>query len=191
VPEHASRHTFCDLFVCQHFHAYLISFLILLLLATPLAAQTEQDARYVQAEKLFSEASQLLNEGKKESLLEAIRKFLEAAPLYHEVNDTPNEAVTFNQIGLIYSSLGETRKALDYFLPALSLFRAVGDRRDEASTLTNIGWIHDSFGEKQKALDYYAQALLLRRAVGDQSGEAATLNNIGFLYNSLGEKHTH
>ncbi|MEG3922143.1 CHAT domain-containing protein, partial [Microcoleus sp. T3_A4] len=95
---------------------------------------------------------------------------------------------TLNNIGGVYSELGEKQKALEYYSQSLPLFRAVGDRSGEAATLNNIGGVYSELGEKQKALEYYSQSLPLSRAVGNRSGEALTLNNIGNIYSDLGEK---
>ncbi|MEH2281507.1 MAG: CHAT domain-containing tetratricopeptide repeat protein, partial [Nostoc sp.] len=98
------------------------------------------------------------------------------------------EARTLNNIGQVYSALGEKQKALDLYNQALPLTRAVGERTGEAATLTSIGQVYFALGEKQKALDFYNQALPLTRAVGERTGEAAILNNIGQVYFALGEK---
>jgi tetratricopeptide (TPR) repeat protein len=63
-------------------------------------------------------------------------------------------AVTLNNIGTVYDSLGEKQKALDYYSQALSIIRALGDREGGSATLHNIGKVYESLGEKQKALDY-------------------------------------
>jgi tetratricopeptide (TPR) repeat protein len=104
------------------------------------------------------------------------------------VGNRAGEATTLNNIGGVYSDLGEKQKALEYYTQALAIFRAVGDRAGEATTLNNIGGVYSDLGEKQKALEYYTQALAIARAVGDRAGEATTLNNIGGVYSALGEK---
>jgi tetratricopeptide (TPR) repeat protein len=54
------------------------------------------------------------------------------------VGDRSGEATTLNNIGGVYSALGEKQKALEYYNQALPLKRAVGDRSGEATTLHNI-----------------------------------------------------
>ena len=54
----------------------------------------------------------------------------------------PGEATTLNNIGMVYDSLGEKQKALDYYNQALPIERAVGDRAGEAATLSNIGSVY-------------------------------------------------
>ncbi|MEG4167321.1 MULTISPECIES: tetratricopeptide repeat protein [unclassified Microcoleus] len=140
------------------------------------------------AEKALTEGVQLYQQGTAESLRKAIAKWEEALKLYREAGDRNKEAVTLNNIGLVYSALGEKQKALEYYNQSLPLSRAVGDRSMEAVTLTSIGLAYSDLGEKQKALEYYSQSLPLNRATGDRTREAITLNNIGNVYSALGEK---
>jgi CHAT domain-containing protein/tetratricopeptide (TPR) repeat protein len=152
------------------------------------AAQRAQNEQRAAADKLAAEAVQLANEGTKESLAQAISKFLAAVPLYHAANDKANEADTLNSIGTLYSNLGEQQQALAYFVQALPLYTALGDRGGEAVEFNNMGSVYIDLGELQKALDAFGQALPRLRAVKDRKGEAITLNNMGRLYFQLGDK---
>src|SRR5215813_10710755 len=147
---------------------------------------TIEDKYRAAAEALFREADQL-GQGTLEEKRRGIEKYHEALELYRRATDRNGEAVTLNDIGWVYQSLGEMQKALENFNEALPLRRAVGDRRGEAQTLNNIGQAYDTLGETQKALEKYNEALPLWQAVGARSGEAITLNNIGLVYQSLGE----
>ncbi len=109
-------------------------------------------------------------------------------PLRRQVGDKAGEAATLNNIGRVYSALGDQQKALDYYNQSLPLRRQVGDKAGEAATLNNIGRVYSALGDQQKALDYYNQSLPLRRQVGDKAGEAVTLNNIGAVYSALRDK---
>ncbi|HEY9707245.1 MAG TPA: tetratricopeptide repeat protein [Oculatellaceae cyanobacterium] len=151
-------------------------------------AATSQDATRAAAERAFQEGKQLYKQGKADSLRKAIAKYQEALPLYRAVGDKAREALTLNNIGLVYDDLGETQQALDYYNQSLPLARAVSDKATEAVILSNIGAVYDALGEKQKALDYYNQSLPLFRGIDNKAGEARTLNNIGLVYSALGEK---
>jgi CHAT domain-containing protein/tetratricopeptide (TPR) repeat protein len=140
------------------------------------------------AERLFDEGFKLYQQGTAESLRQAIGKWEQALKLYRQINDKKSEATILNNIGRVYSNLGDKQKALAYLDQALPLVRQVGNKRGEATTLNEIGTVYYSLGEKQKALTYYDQALPLDRQVGDKGGEATTLNNIGQLFSDLGEK---
>ncbi|MEG5187368.1 CHAT domain-containing tetratricopeptide repeat protein [Microcoleus sp. B4-C3] len=150
--------------------------------------QTSQTNSSEAAAKAFKEGLKLYQQGTAKAKRSAIVKFEIALNLYREAGDRRREAVTFSNIGLVYSGLGEKQKALEYYSQSLPLSRATGDRGGEAITLNNIGSVYSELGEKQKALEYFSQSLPLRRAVGDRRGEAVTLTNIGTVYSGLGEK---
>lgn len=135
----------------------------------------EQDRTAAQAK--FKEGEALHDQGTAESLRLAVKKYEEALLLWQAIGDSHSEAITLNNIGLVYNSLGENQKALDFHTRALPLRRAVGDRNGEATTLNNIGLVYYSLGENQKALDFYTKALPLLRAGGARNREAKTLSS--------------
>jgi tetratricopeptide (TPR) repeat protein len=54
------------------------------------------------------------------------------------VGDRRVEAITLNNIGRVYSALGEKQKALDFYNQALPILRAVGDLGGQLTILNNI-----------------------------------------------------
>ncbi|HBB33834.1 MAG TPA: hypothetical protein DC064_19065, partial [Cyanobacteria bacterium UBA9273] len=58
----------------------------------------------------------------------ALDYYNQSLPLTRQVGDQAGEARTFNNIGLVYNSLGEKEKALDYYNQSLPLTRQVGDQ---------------------------------------------------------------
>ena len=143
--------------------------------------------RAAAAERAFTEADQLYQQGTAQSLRKAIAKWEEALKLYREAGDRRGEANTLTNIGQVYSDLEEQQKALEYYSQSLPLSRAVGDRKQEATILNSIGSAYSYLGQKQKAREYFSQSLLLHREAGNRYGEATTLNNIGLVYLELGE----
>jgi CHAT domain-containing protein/Tfp pilus assembly protein PilF len=103
-------------------------------------------------------------------------------------NYRPKEAAAdLNNIGFLYSALGQNQKSLEFYQKALPIQKEVGDRTGEASTLNNIGGVYFNLGQNQKALEYYQKALPIMKAVENRVGEATTLNNIGGVYDNLGQ----
>ncbi|MCA9885909.1 MAG: tetratricopeptide repeat protein, partial [Anaerolineae bacterium] len=100
--------------------------------------------------------------------------------------DASRQITLLNNIGLIYSALGEKQVALNYHLQALPLTKRVNDPRSEAATFNNIGLVYDSLGYKQQALDYYEMALPLVKQVGDIQSEATILNNMAGIHRFMG-----
>jgi len=67
----------------------------------------------------------------------------------------------YNQIGLIYDSMGYLDDALLYYSRSLSLARDLGNKSMQASVLNNIAGIYDNKGELDKALGYYEESIRL------------------------------
>jgi tetratricopeptide (TPR) repeat protein len=59
---------------------------------------------------------------------------------------------------MVYDSMGEKQKAIDFLTQALPLLRETGARDSKALTLRKIGDAYRAMGEDQKALDFYSQA---------------------------------
>jgi CHAT domain-containing protein/Tfp pilus assembly protein PilF len=151
------------------------------------AAPPAQDQNSIAAQKGFDEGIALRKQGTAESLSLAIKKFEEALRLWRSAGDRTGEAFALKEIGAVYNSLGESRKALESYNQALPLWRETGNRLGEAVTLNNIGIVYNTLGENQKALESLNQGLSLHRAIGNRNEEATTLFNIGNVYKSLGD----
>ena len=92
-----------------------------------------------------------------------------------------------NNIGSIYSALGDYLKSLDYHERSLEISKEIGDRHGEGLTLNNIGLIYSALGEYSKAFSFYEQSLMISEEIGNRYNESVTLNNIGLTYRELGE----
>lgn len=147
-----------------------------------------QDKKLIIAAKLNADAVLKMSEGTAVSLQAALTIYQESLVLWRDLNNRSMEAETLDNIGTIYSNLGEKQKALAYYNQALKLEQSLGSRAKEAAVLSNIGVVFSDLGENQKALDFYRQTLLIQKKIGDRSGEEITLNNIGIVYDDLGEK---
>lgn len=148
---------------------------------------TKDDFTRIAAQKVMDEASRLQDLQQKDAYLQAIEKYQEGANHWHALGDKYQEAIALNEIGVIYNSLGQIKKAMELIDQALALRREVGDRSGESSSLNNLGAMYFASGDPRKALEYYGQALVAKREAGDQRGEANTLFNIGLLNASVGD----
>ena len=80
----------------------ILSLLILFLLAGTLLAQSEQETKRAEAERLFAEGMHLYADGSEDSLKQALQKFNQALPLFHDVNDQRSEYGSLSNIGTMY-----------------------------------------------------------------------------------------
>ena len=103
----------------------------------------------------------------------------------------PDTATLYNNIGLIYQSLGKYDKALEYYMQALDITEAVLGKKhpDTAASYLNIGNVYYDRMNYDKALDYFKQALNIQEKVLDKEhpNMASSYNNIGTVYNICGD----
>jgi tetratricopeptide (TPR) repeat protein len=90
----------------------------------------------------------------------------------------------YNQIGLIYLTMGLQDEALPYLNKSLNLAKELGIREAQASLLNNIGLIHSSKGELNKASSYFEDVLRLDI---NEVAKAQTYNNIAAIYRTKGD----
>lgn len=160
-------------------------------IAHPLQVSQQSDANPIKpsaAQSAFDEGVRLFKAGTAASQQQSIAKFQDAAAGFEQMGNRARAALALNNLGFVYSAIGDKPNALTYFAKALPLWRAEGDQAGEARTLKNIGVAYNALGEKQKALDFFTQALPLWEALGDPAGEANILAYIANAYDGLGEK---
>ena len=90
-------------------------------------------------------------------------------------------------LGSIYSTLGETEKAIDHNQQALAIARETGNRGNEGPWLGNLGNIYADLGQTEKAIDHYQQALAIARETGNRDDEGLWLGGLGSIYADLGQ----
>ena len=106
------------------------------------------------------------------------------------VNDDNNYwgAVSYNNIGSIYSSQGDYTQALKYYEKALKIWLDIfGENHHEVATnYNNVGYAYQSLGEYTKALEFYEKALNLWLGISSENflAVATIYNNIGSINSS-------
>ncbi len=82
-----------------------------------------------------------------------------ALPVVKEVGDSLGEATTLDNIGLVYSRIGQPQKALEFYHAALPIRKEVGDSSGEATTLGNIGLIYRDTKRPTEAIKNLEQSV--------------------------------
>lgn len=95
-------------------------------------------------------------------------------------------AAICSNMGLIYRSMGDGPKALEYFQKDLALQEERGDQEGVANAYNNIGNVYDDQSNNARALEYYQKGLALQVVLNDELGIATSYNNIGNVYLSQG-----
>jgi len=117
----------------------------------------------------------------------AVPYFQRAIALFAELGDVWMEASTTNNLGRVYTDLGEMDEAFAATRRALDLWRRAGDRREEAAALNNLAVLYLTQGRVQDALSFYAQALDRLRELDDPAKETRVLHNRGLFFRALGK----
>lgn len=102
----------------------------------------------------------------------------------------PDIAASYNNIGSVYSTIGQYDKALEYILKSLNIRKSLfgENHQDVAYCYNNIAGIYFQERNYEKALEYYFKDLdiSLKTLGSGHPDVASTLNNIGSTY--YGEK---
>ncbi|NJM41015.1 MAG: tetratricopeptide repeat protein, partial [Anaerolineae bacterium] len=111
---------------------------------------------------------------------------LPASFFAHFLRTRTRQAATLNNIGRIYSAIGDQARAESIYLQSVILHRERNNRHGAAMTLSNLAAVRLGRGDTAKALEAYQEALDTLKAIGDQTGVADLLNNLGAIYSDLG-----
>lgn len=84
-------------------------------------------------------------------------------------------------IGHLYISVGDIKKAFQFIERATELFTALGDTAGIASCYNAEGLAYERIEEDEKAENSLKKALELNRQLNDRKNIAANLNNLGLL----------
>jgi tetratricopeptide (TPR) repeat protein len=137
---------------------------------------------------IFRQAQELqIKHRSKDDMENALKKYEEALTIFNRVGATREKGVTINQIGQIYSSLGQYQKALEYGEKSLAISQKIGDMAEVAPSLNNLGQIYYFLGQYSKALKYFESSLPITQKIRDVKGEYSVLNNIGAIHRKLGQ----
>ena len=137
---------------------------------------------------IFRQAQELqIRPRSKADLANALEKYEESLRIFERFGATREKGVTINQMGQIYSSLGQYQKALEYLEKSLAITQKIGDQAEQAPCLNNLGQIYYSLGQYPKALECFEKSLPITRRIHDVKGEGAILNNTGSTHRSLGQ----
>ncbi|MBF0457053.1 MAG: tetratricopeptide repeat protein [Nitrospirae bacterium] len=131
--------------------------------------------------------------GTKEGLNKGMDYYERALKIDIDLYGEEHQAVAedYNNIGLAWSTFGESKKAIEYFEKALEIdLNIYGENHPSViGTYNNIGAMWNYLGESKKALEYFEKVLNVSFNVYGENGPivVSTYNNIGFAWNKLGQ----
>lgn len=117
-----------------------------------------EDRARLSATQAFQQGEQLRAQATKELLPQVVNKFETALAGYRSARDRAGEAAMLNNLGVVYNSMGEREKALDYYRQALAIQQELNNRAGQSITVSNAGKIYESVGDKTVAQEFYDQS---------------------------------
>jgi len=141
----------------------------------PLRAQ--EDPRAV-AVGLHSLAGKAFEAGQ---LDRALTYFQRALDLFQRLEDRKGTAATLSNIGLVYQSLGQDKRALEHYDRALAL-TPESDHAGVSRLLASLGGLAAKMGDAQAGIRYLTQAVEIEQARGDRRALASALDGLGIAY---------
>ena len=94
---------------------------------------------------------------------------------------------SYGNPGIVYRSLGNYKKAIEYHNLHLKIAKEVGDKHGEGNAYGNLGIAYHRLGNFKKALEYHNLYLKITKEVGDKHGEGGAYGNLGNVYRNLGD----
>ena len=92
----------------------------------------------------------------------ALEHFYRANELFTAIGDSRGMAMSANNIGVVYRSMGEAAAAIPFFEDALRMYRSLGDQEDVRQTLSNLAAAQVDTGDYGSAGKNIDEALKIR-----------------------------
>ncbi|NJN14895.1 MAG: tetratricopeptide repeat protein [Oscillochloris sp.] len=120
-------------------------------------------------------------------LPEAIIHARLALAIREQHGDPPQIADSHNNLGLLYSALGDTANALSAFEEALAMYRQLDNPERAATALINIGMAHHLAGRRRDAIGAYEHCLEICKVTGLSLLAVRTYYNLAEAHAELEE----
>jgi diguanylate cyclase (GGDEF)-like protein len=114
---------------------------------------------------------------------DALTEALMALELLESHQDAVWLSRLYNNLGIVYDSLGDRPQAMRWLLQQLELSQRLGDEQQEATALHDLGFLAT---ELDQSRSYYLKALELFRKVNDGWGVVLALINLAEGYTKQG-----
>ncbi len=112
-------------------------------------------------------------------------------PDIHDINEGASavkpswKTMSLNCIGLVYSNMGNYKRALEYHLLSLKIAEQYNIKNARSTAIINIANIYNYQSDFKKALKYYFKALAIAEKEKDKDDMKICLGNIGAAYTGM------
>ena len=128
-----------------------------------------------------------------EAQIRAQKKTLNTVELLY---DTLQIANVHNEIGRLFSIIGNIDLATEHYLKALDIYNSINDKNGVSNSLNNLGIVYAKTNQYPKALKYFKSVLQIKKNLlkNYDNNEriifyiGGSLNNIGLVFDMMGER---
>lgn len=117
----------------------------------------------------------------------ALLRGMQALQLARDIGDRVTEALTHNDLGLVYGRLGDFEGSLEHLLAGLRILQEEGSS-SLGSPLNNIGNVYLELGDNREALSFFKRALEALRKERAERAAAIAMGNVGRAHAALGNQ---
>ena len=115
-----------------------------------------------------------------------LRRLVESETIFLKkargVGDKQAEKNALSALGMAYTRLGQTQKAIDFFLQELDIAKESGDSKEQGSLLANLGDAYAILGKLDQAQKHFEEQKALATAKGHSAFIGSSYNGLGFVY---------
>ncbi len=111
----------------------------------------------------------------------------EAQLLFVDLNDTQNQSVIHEYLGIVYRSLGDYATSLEHLFKAVAMSQLDDYKEEESLALYHLSTTYKYLGDLTNALEYSLKGLQIAQQIGETMAESYHLNCIGGIYYEMGQ----
>lgn len=116
----------------------------------------------------------------------AIYYYQQSIGIRSNTNDLKGLAGTYNNMGIVYSFIGNNDSSLIFYKKSLGMRQKLNDTLAITASLDNLALLYADLGMVDSALYYFEQCLQIYQNKRLHEQTARTYNNIGIIYKNRG-----
>ena len=103
------------------------------------------------------------------------------------MGDKAEEGRVYNNLGIVWSNLGDVQKAIEYHNLQLNIARELKDKAQEGHAYGNLGNDFIALGDLKKSIEYHMLDLTISEEVENTMGKGRAYSNLGVAFHNLGD----
>ena len=103
------------------------------------------------------------------------------------MGDRAEEGRVYNNLGIVWRTLGDVQKAIDYHNLQLNIARELRNKVEEGQAYGNLGNDFLALGDLKKSIEYHMLDLTIAEEVENTIGKGRAYGNLGITFHNFGD----